>query len=55
MSSDALAVVAGVAFLLAVLAVVFIPIVIIAKKRGRRPGGDTNHSSSMNDINNLNF
>ena len=58
MSSDALAIVAGVAFLLAVLAVVFIPLLIIAKKnrkKGRRGGGDSNLNSSMNDINNLNF
>ena len=56
--NDALAIVAGVAFLVAVLAVVFVPILLI-QKRNRRLGkgrrrGDGNVSSSMNNIINMN-
>lgn len=58
MGSDAVAFAAVVAFLVAVLAVVFLPLLLARRdwKRGseRRSGsGDLNISSSMNDIVNL--
>lgn len=59
MSSDAQAIIVFVLLLVLLLAAALIPLNLLAKKnskkRGYRGNADSNISSTMNDINNLNL